>query len=154
MSGLDIDRTLIWSSWVPHDNCWRGETVPPAGPLTGDPSDGRWCGHHWSAWRLLGPTTAFPASTDTGLYRLRDASGSGLLHVGEGLVAARLLAHWKKTRTPGDSQGGVFGSGRRLECSWVRNNGWLSHQRLELECDLIGAHLLATSTVPPAQFIG
>lgn len=42
----------------------------------------------------------------------------------------------------------------RLECSLVVNERWLPHQRLELECDLIGSHLLVTGTVPPAQFIG
>jgi hypothetical protein len=36
----------------------------------------------------------------------------------------------------------------------VVNDAWWSHQRLELECDLIAAHLLETATVPPAQFIG
>jgi hypothetical protein len=69
-------------------------------------------------------------------------------------VAARLLAHRRKTRTPGDPQGAVFGPAVRPECTWVLNAGWLPHQRLELECDLIGAHLLVTGTVPPAQFIG
>jgi hypothetical protein len=128
--------------------------TPPAGPLTGDPASGGWGGHSWSGWLPLGPATAFPPSTAAGLYRIRDAAGSGLLYIGEGLVAARLLAHWKKTRTPGDPQGDVFGSAGRLECSWVLNGGWLSHQRLELECDLIGGHLLATAAIPPAQFIG
>jgi hypothetical protein len=128
--------------------------ILPAGPLTGDPQDEGWCGHSWSAWLPLGPATAFPTSGAAGLYRIRDAAGSGLLYVGEGLVSARLLAHWKKTRTPGDPQGKVFGAAGRLECSWVLNEGWMPHQRLELECDLIGGHLLATATVPPAQFIG
>jgi hypothetical protein len=41
-----------------------------------------------------------------------------------------------------------------LECSWVLNDEWMSHQRLELECDLLGSHLLVRSIVPPAQFIG
>ena len=31
---------------------------------------------------------------------------------------------------------------------------WESHQRLELETDLIGAHILALGRVPAAQFIG
>jgi hypothetical protein len=42
----------------------------------------------------------------------------------------------------------------RLECSWVLNDGWLSHQRLELECDLIDSHLLVMGGIPPGQFIG
>ena len=25
---LDIDGTLIWSNWLPHLGCWRGDRVP------------------------------------------------------------------------------------------------------------------------------
>jgi hypothetical protein len=128
--------------------------IRPAGALDGDPQDAKWGGHEWSGWQPLGPGTAYPSATAQGLYRIRDAAKSGLLYVGEGVVAARLLSHRRKTRKPGDPQGDVFGSAERLECSWVLNEGWLPHQRLELECDLIGAHLLVTGTVPPAQFIG
>jgi hypothetical protein len=55
---------------------------------------------------------------------------------------------------PDFPEGDVFLSAERLECSWVLNAEWLPHQRQELECDLIGAHLLVQGTVPPAQFIG
>ena len=128
--------------------------TPPAGPLTGDPGDDGWCGHAWSTWLPLDLATAFPPPTATGLYRIRAAAGDGLLYIGEGLVSARLIAHWRKSRRPGYPQGDVFGSAGQLECSWVLNASWLSHQRLELECDLIGAHLLATANVPLAQFRG
>jgi hypothetical protein len=66
----------------------------------------------------------------------------------------RLAAHWRKTRTAGNPQGDLMRAAERLECSWVLNDCWLSHQRLELETDLIGAHLLVQEFVPPAQFIG
>jgi hypothetical protein len=128
--------------------------IPPAGSLDGDPQDAKWGGHEWSGWQRLAPNTACPLDTAPGLYRIRDAARPGLLYVGEGFVAARLHCHWRKTRKPRDAQGDVFGSAERLECSWVLNEGWLTHQRLELECDLIGSHLLVTGTVPPAQFIG
>jgi hypothetical protein len=36
----------------------------------------------------------------------------------------------------------------------VLNDDWLDHQRLELENDLIAAHLLTTGQVPAAQFLG
>jgi hypothetical protein len=55
---------------------------------------------------------------------------------------------------PGHPQADVFTAAGQMECSWVLNEAWLSHQRLELECDLIGAHVLATARVPPAQFLG
>jgi hypothetical protein len=128
--------------------------TPPAGTLTGDPADDGWCGHAWSTWLPLDLATALPPPTATGLYRIRAAAGDGLLYIGEGLVSARLIAHWRKSRRPGYPQGDVFGSAGQLECSWVLNASWLSHQRLELECDLIGAHLLATANVPLAQFRG
>jgi hypothetical protein len=128
--------------------------MPPAGLLGGDPHDAGWGGHSWSDWRVLGPPDTLPPAIARGLYRIRDAGGPGLLYVGEGVVVARLTAHWRKTRTRSDPQGSIFGAAGRLECSWELNDQWLSHQRLELECDLIGSHLLALGTVPPAQFIG
>jgi hypothetical protein len=36
----------------------------------------------------------------------------------------------------------------------VANAEWLTHQRLELETDLIGAHVLFEEHAPPAQFLG
>ena len=59
-----------------------------------------------------------------------------------------------------EGQGNLEGPGRifaapvRLECSWTINNDWLSHHRLELENDLIAAHVLETATIPAAQFLG
>ena len=35
-------------------------------------------------------------------------------------------------------------------CSWVENETWHKHQRLELENDLIAAHLLHAGVLPPA----
>ena len=128
--------------------------VAPVGPLGGSPHSDGWGGHAWTTWQPLGSDAALPPTTASGLYRIRDAQESGLLYIGEGLVAARLIAHWRKAHLSGNPQGDVFGSARRLECSWVLNGEWHSHQRLELECDLIAGHLLATGAVPPAQFIG
>jgi hypothetical protein len=128
--------------------------LPPVGPLTGGPQDAGWCGHSWSRWQALSLDTSYPKPSAQGLYRIRDAAKPGLLYIGEGLVAARLVAHLRKARLSDHPQGKVFQSAERLECSWVLNEEWLSHQRLELECDLIGAHLVVMGTVPPAQFIG
>jgi hypothetical protein len=36
----------------------------------------------------------------------------------------------------------------------VLDEALLANQRLELECDLIAAHILATGGTPPAQFLG
>jgi hypothetical protein len=48
----------------------------------------------------------------------------------------------------------IFANAKRLEASWSLNDQWATNQRLELETDLIGAHILATNGVPPAQFFG
>ena len=69
-------------------------------------------------------------------------------------MRGRLEAHLAKVRVPADTQGRVFGAAGQLECSWVLNGGWYSHQRLELETDLIAAHVLATGDAPSAQFLG
>ncbi len=56
--------------------------------------------------------------------------------------------------SPRPSTGQLFAAAERLECTWVLNEAWLPYQRLELECDLIGSHLLVLGTVSAAQFIG
>lgn len=76
------------------------------------------------------------------------------MYVGQGLIAPRLLAHLAKTRIPDHPQGQLFAAAAPLECSWVVNDAWLAHQRLELENDLIASHLLVTNEIPVAQFQG
>jgi hypothetical protein len=127
--------------------------IPPAGPLGGDPQAPDWCGHAWSAWRAVA-SAELPGATDEGLYRLLAPGESGLLYVGQGKVTARLAAHLNKCRRLGHRQGRIFAASAGVECSWVLGAGWMPHQRLELENDLIAAHLLATARVPSAQFLG
>lgn len=77
-----------------------------------------------------------------------------LLYVGQGSIPTRPLAHLAKTRSINDPQGTVFGGQARLEVSWVLNDRWLPHQRLELENDLLAAHVLTTGENPAAQYLG
>jgi hypothetical protein len=128
--------------------------LPPVGPLESNPAGSSWGGHLWSGWHPLSIHSEFPPPDSKGLYRIRDAAQPGLLYIGEGNIASRLVAHWRKTRIPAHPQGKALRPVEQLECSWVINNSWHSHQRLELETDLIGSHLLMLGTVPPAQFIG
>jgi hypothetical protein len=65
-----------------------------------------------------------------------------------------LRQHLAKTKSFNHPQGTIFASAKQLMASWVRNDAWLDHQRLELETDLIAAHILITRRVPPAQFLG
>ncbi len=127
--------------------------IPPAGPLTGHPHGSAWGGHAWSPWVPLAELgTQVPGGS--GLYRIRGGDADRLLYVGQGGIAARLIAHGGKMRSPGHVQGAILAAAAPLECSWVKNDGWLPHQRLELENDLIAAYLLVTGRVPAAQFLG
>lgn len=67
-------------------------------------------------------------------------------------MRARLASHLGKASRLGHRQAPLFSA--RLECSWALNPTWLRHQRLELETDLIGAHVLAMGQAPAAQFLG
>jgi hypothetical protein len=127
--------------------------VPPLGPLAGDPHGFNWGGHEWSPWIPLGDIARHQPS-ESGLYRIRGRERGALVYVGQGSVALRLLDHLAKTRGPDRVQGQLFAAAAPLECSWVVNDEWLSHQRLELENDLIASHLLATGEIPSAQFQG
>jgi len=90
----------------------------------------------------------------TGLYRVRSVGSPLLLYVGEGRIRARLLAHRHKVSNVGHAQGTIFREAGSLEASWIENDVWHGHQRLELETDLIAAHLLAIAWLPTAQFLG
>lgn len=62
-------------------------------------------------------------------------------------------SRFRKAALPDDRQGRVFASAPELGASWVAGR-WPPHQWLELEADLIAAHVLATCRVPLAQFLG
>jgi hypothetical protein len=127
--------------------------IPPVGLLTGHPQGARWGGHRWSAWIALG--SPWMNEVDgVGLYRIRGDAPDRLLYIGQGRIPDRPLVHYAKCRQPDDAQGMILRQKQRLEVSWVLGADWLPHQRLELENDLIGAHLLVTGAPPPIQFLG
>lgn len=128
--------------------------IAPVGTLDGDVQSPEWGGHAWAAWTPLTGGFGRPASSGSGLYRLRGDDDASLLYVGQGRVPDRPLAHLAKLRIPAHAQAPIFSLHTRFECSWVLNEAWLPHQRLELENDLIAAHLLRTGTIPAAQFLG
>jgi hypothetical protein len=125
--------------------------VAPVNGLDGDVQGPHWCGHTWSEWR---PLSQDRVAGGVGLYRIR-GRGGGLAYVGEGAIRARLAAHLRKTVDPHSAkpQDLVLREQRPLECSTVVGS-WQTHQRRELETDLIAAHILSTGAVPAAQFIG
>jgi hypothetical protein len=127
--------------------------MPPVDGLGGDPQDATWCGHRWSPWVSLAD---YSAASGVGLYRIRSRGSDGLLYIGEGVLQHRLHAHLLKCcagRPSRTRQELVFAEAKDPEFAYVAGE-WHAHQRLELETDLIAAHLLALGRVPPAQFIG
>lgn len=137
---------------VVHESHTPG--VPPLGPLAGNPQAPDWAGHAWSDWTPLTSDIRLRIAAGNGLYRLRGDDNGVLLYVGQGRIPDRPLAHLANVGIPNHAQAPIFGGQKRLECSWVFNEDWLSHQRLELENDLIAAHVLKIGDIPVAQFLG
>jgi hypothetical protein len=140
----------------PHDDTLPSHEpgIAPVGTLDGDPTASDWCGHSWSPWRSINQAVSVLGLRASGLYRLRAQDAQTMLYIGEGRVRHRLVAHYRKLAGPEQRQGDIFRSAGAFEASCVLNDHWLGHQRLELETDLIAAHVLSTGTVPPAQFLG
>jgi hypothetical protein len=127
--------------------------VPPLGGLDGDPQSVGWCGHSWSQWT---PLPEYRAASGSGLYRIRSRNDGGLVYVGEGRMSQRLGVHLGKARVDrptATAQQLVFADSLEPEYSYV-SGAWEAHQRLELETDLIAAHVLRLGRPPAAQFIG
>lgn len=127
--------------------------LPPVAPLTGDPLAEDWGGHAWTPWSTL-THRAGPSQRGSGLYRIRGRMAGLLMYIGQGKIPYRPLAHLAKTRDPDHEQGQLLAAAAPLEWSWVIDDNWLPHQRLELENDLIAAHLLNTGDIPVVQFRG
>lgn len=125
--------------------------IAPLSPLDGDPLSRDWCGHTWSEWASFS-LTSYPPTATYGLYRIRRTHEPTLLYLGQGRVSDRLSAHQGKASHPDLRQATHFAG--PLECSVTLNEAWQSHQRLELENDLIAAYILHTGEVPAAQFLG
>ncbi len=127
--------------------------IAPMGKLTGNPQADSWGGHAWTPWFPLRQSNGSDVIAGTGLYRIRGDDHQSLLYVGQGQVPSRPLAHLGKTRRADHRQGPIFGTQNRLEWAAALNEDWLPHHRLELENDLIAAHILTTGDVPVAQFL-
>ena len=135
---------------VPELELSHAPGIPPTGLLGMPSTDSEWCGLRWSGWEAA---EKLPSSLGSGLYRLWGGGQPGLAYVGEGGISSRVRAHLAKVRSPGHEQGQVLASLVPLQVSWVEG-GWVSHQRLELENDLIASHVLVEGRAPAAQFIG
>ena len=129
----------------------HGVGIRPTGVLNTPPTGGEWCGLRWSGWEAV---EKLPSSLGSGLYRIRGGGGQpGLAYIGEGAITGRVRAHLAKLRLQGHEQGQVLAALGPLQVSWVEGP-WVSHQRLELENDLIASHILVEGRPPRAQFLG
>jgi len=128
--------------------------IRPVDGLEGNPQSETWCGHQWSSWQ---PLAAYRLALGRGIYRIRGGGAAGgLIYIGEGDLLARLGSHLRKARPGGRSlrrQERVFSEAGEAEFGYVLGE-WEAHERLELETDLIAAHVLVLGHAPPGQFIG
>ena len=91
---------------------------------------------------------------DVGLYRLKRNGVGKLTYVGEGKIKDRVEAHLKKGEQPNHSQAFAFSEPQFIELSYIQRHDLAKHQRLEIENDIIAAHVLQLGEVPSAQFLG
>jgi len=129
-------------------------SLPPGGDHAGSPVDDDWMGHPWSTWASArSPEGIVRSKGVVGLYRIRRSGSTGrLVYVGQGSIAKRLRAHARKANDTRNRQSTFFRGS--TEVSWVEVPGAVGPQLLELENDLIGAHVLTTGRAPEAQFLG
>lgn len=126
-------------------------SVPPVGPLDGDPTRLDWGGHAWSPWTPLAEIAAFRnQESGTGLYRIRGHQQRQLIAIRQGNVKQR-LNDVRRAGDPAHPHAGAHGNPALLEVSWVVNDSWDYHQRLELVNDLKAAHFLVTGELPTGQ---
>jgi hypothetical protein len=90
-------------------------------------------------------------SRAAGVYRICGVD-SRIVYIGEGMIMSRLAQHRRSASTGNSPQGRALAAEEPLSCSWVVNEAWEHHHRLELENDLIAASVLATGSPPSAQF--
>jgi hypothetical protein len=126
----------------------------PVGPIDGnDPTIGL-LGLGWSPWTPAGLCIDELTGDEIGLYLLRRRGIGRLLYVGEGKIRNRVVAHLRKGRLEGHSQAFAFRDASSVEFSYVQCNDLAKHQLLEIENDLIAAHIIQGGDVPDAQFLG
>jgi hypothetical protein len=93
------------------------------------------------------------AGDEVGLYLLRRPRTGKLLYIGEGKVKDRVGAHLRKRRRESHPQAFAFCDASSVEFSYVQRNDVAKHQLLEIENDLIAAHIIQTGDIPDAQFL-
>lgn len=135
---------------TPDSQATSPGSVPPMGDLAGDPMAADWQAHAWTPWAQARTARSVAG---TGLYRLRQPGGSGLVYIGEGLIASRVVSHLRRAAAPQTRLADSLGDPATLQASWTVNS-WPTAVRLEFENDLIAGHVIRLGHAPAAQFRG
>ena len=135
-----------------------GSHVPgkqPDGPIDGGDADvDDLLGLGWSGWVSVDRVLDDLTGSEVGLYLLRRRGADELLYVGEGKIRGRVSAHMKKGQKADHPQAFAFDDPEDIEASFIRRNDLPKHQLLEIENDLIAAHVIGVGAGPVAQFLG
>jgi hypothetical protein len=78
----------------------------------------------------------------------------GLVYIGQGRIRARIRAHAHRALAATDSQSAALGAVAGLEVSWTTVPWTATPQLLQLENDLIAAHIRELGSAPTAQYRG
>ena len=92
--------------------------------------------------------------SEVGLYLLRRRGADELLYIGEGKIRDRVSAHMKKGQKADHPQAFAFADPAGIEASFIQRDDLAKHQLLEVENDLIAAHVVRLGVGPVAQFLG
>jgi hypothetical protein len=111
-------------------------------------------GLDWSGWVAVDRVLDDLSGDEVGLYLLRRRGADELLYVGEGRIRDRVTAHLAKGKKPEHPQAFAFADPAGVEASFIPRDDLLKHQLLEVENDLIAAHVIRVGVGPVAQFLG
>jgi hypothetical protein len=126
----------------------------PDGTIDGGEGVDDLLGLDWSGWGSVDRVLNDLSGGEIGLYLLRNSGADELHYIGEGKIRDRVSAHMKKGHKPDHPQAFAFADPEDIEVSFVRRDDLAKHQLLEVENDLIAAHVVRVGNVPAAQFLG
>jgi hypothetical protein len=126
----------------------------PDGPIDGESGVDKLLDLNWSGWASVDRVLDGLSGGEVGLYLLRRHGAEELLYIGEGKIRDRVTAHMKKGRIPDHPQAFAFADPADVETSFIQRDNLTKHQLLEVENDLIAAHVIKVGEVPVAQFLG
>ena len=128
--------------------------IGPVGPIDGSDAVGGLLGLNWSPWASVAEALDNFIGVDVGLYLLRRSGGGELVYIGQGKIMDRVKTHIKKGGQTDHPQAFAFSDAPSIEVSFILRPDLAKHQLLEIENDLIAAHVIQMGVIPSAQFLG